>query len=138
MARFVDTTFWIALLNPKDAHHAAAAETMASIAAEGGAAPPLVYSDYVFDELVTTTLAQTKRHDKAVRAGRALLASKGARLVRISERTFEDAWELFQKRRDKRWSFTDCTSFRMMEALGIDTALSFDSDFREAGFNTAP
>lgn len=138
MPHFVDTTFWVALSNPKDANHGKATQIMAEIRAASGAAPPLVYSDYVFDEVVTTVGARTRRHDVAVAAGRALLSSRAARLVRISEKTFGKAWELFEQRADKRWSFTDCTSFCLMEELGIETALTFDRDFREAGFSTQP
>lgn len=138
MAQFVDASFWIALLNPRDTNHRRALEAMAEISAAGGLAPPIVYTDYVFSEVVTTTLARTRRHDRAVEAGRVLLASKGARMVRISERLFDEAWALFQKRRDKRWSFTDCASFCVMDALGIRSALSFDPDFRQAGYAVGP
>jgi len=39
---------------------------------------------------------------------------------------------------DKRWSFTDCTSFVLMQNLGIRKALTFDANFRQAGFATFP
>jgi len=51
---------------------------------------------------------------------------------------FEAAWSLFLDRADKRWSFTDCTSFVLMENLGIRKAVTFDGNFRQAGFAMFP
>lgn len=34
---------------------------------------------------------------------------------------------------DKRFSFVDCTSFTIMQRLGIGTAFAFDDDFRRLG-----
>ena len=35
-------------------------------------------------------------------------------------------------------SLVDCTAFQTMRRLGIETAFTFDSHFREEGFNTIP
>jgi predicted nucleic acid-binding protein len=35
---------------------------------------------------------------------------------------------------DKSWSYTDCTSFAVMERLGIATAFSFDYNFSQYGY----
>jgi predicted nucleic acid-binding protein len=39
---------------------------------------------------------------------------------------------------DKRLSLTDCASFELMHRLGIDTAFTFDRDFRDCGFRMVP
>jgi len=70
--------------------------------------------------------------------GQAILESKNLRLVRVELPAFEAAWKLFVRRSDKRWSFTDCTSFVLMENLGIRKAVTFDANFRQAGFATFP
>src|SRR5438093_254704 len=77
----------------------------------------LVLSDYVFDETVTTLRFQSRRHDVAALAGKAILESKAFDWVSVEEPVFEAAWSLFLERPDKRWSFTDCTSFMLMENL---------------------
>lgn len=138
MVYFADATFLVALFNKGDAHHEEAVATMARVAKEGGASPPLVLTDYVFDEVITTVLYKTRRHDRAATAGRMLRESRGARMVTVSSPTFERAWELFLDRKDKMWSFTDCTSFTVMEEVGLRMALTFDSDFEEAGFAAIP
>src|SRR5438093_8238928 len=51
---------------------------------------------------------------------------------------FDAAWSLFLYRADKPWSFTDCTSFVLMDNLGIRQAVAFDANFRQAGFATFP
>jgi hypothetical protein len=97
-----------------------------------------VFTDYIFDEVVTTVLYRTRSHELATSAGKMMMEAKVARMMAVTAKTFHSAWQLFLQRADKRWSFTDCTSFRLMEELGIETALSFDSDFREAGFAILP
>jgi len=39
---------------------------------------------------------------------------------------------------DKDFSFTDCTSFALMERLKIKTAFSFDAHFTQYGFIRIP
>jgi predicted nucleic acid-binding protein len=39
------------------------------------------------------------------------------------------AFAYFTKHADKRYSFVDCTSFVLMEKLGISVAWSVDDDF---------
>jgi len=97
----------------------------------------LVFSDYVFDETAMAIVVRSRRPDSSA-AGRAMLESKNRRLVRVEVPAFGAAWKLFVRRSDKRWSFTDCTSFVLMENLGIRKAVTFDANFRQAGFATFP
>lgn len=46
-------------------------------------------------------------------------------------------WMAFRYR-DKRFSFTDCTSFVVMQELKIARALSTDAHFRQMGFQAVP
>jgi predicted nucleic acid-binding protein len=56
-------------------------------------------------------------------------------LTRISG---EAAWEMFQAYEDKEWSFTDCTSFVLMQRRQLYLAFSFDYHFKQAGFQLWP
>src|SRR2546427_2949228 len=64
---------------------------------------------------------------------RAILESKNLRLVRIEPPVFAAAWKLFVRRSEKRWSFTDCTSFVLMENLDLRKTLAFRSKLRRGG-----
>ena len=47
---------------------------------------------------------------------------------------FYAAWELFKKYDDKKFSFTDVTSFQITRELNIGKAFSYDWHFEQAGF----
>jgi len=135
---FVDTSFLIARFNRKDRDHRAAASFLKGQLDSGTEAFRLVLSDYVFDETITTLRFKSGRHDVAAAAGRTILDSAAFERVSVEPPVFDAAWSLFLERTDKPWSFTDCTSFVLMENLGIRKALTFDANFRQAGFATFP
>lgn len=135
---FVDTSFLVARFSRRDRNHAAAAAFLREQAEPGVESLRLILSDYIFDETVTTLLMHSGRNDVAVAAGKAIHDSEALGMVRVEAPVFEAAWALFQDGKDKRWSFTDCTSFVLMENLDIRKALTFDRNFREAGFASLP
>ena len=135
---FVDTSFFVARFNRRDRNHRLASSFLGSQREPDADVFRLVLSDYVFDETVTTLRFQSRRHDVAVTAGKAILESKAFDRVSVEEPVFEAAWSLFLERPDKRWSFTDCTSFVLMENLDLRKALAFDRNFVEAGFAVIP
>jgi predicted nucleic acid-binding protein len=51
---------------------------------------------------------------------------------------FEVARGLFFRYRDKRYSFTDCTSFAVMQELKLKQALATDDHFRQVRFDVLP
>lgn len=135
---FVDTTFLVARFNLRDTNHKSALSLLRDLAEGKAGTFRLVTTDYVFDEMVTAILARTGRQGLAAEAGRAILGSKAWRLEVLSRQDFERGWTLFLERKDKRWSFTDCTSFAFMEHRGFKKALSFDRNFAQAGFAMFP
>jgi len=56
----------------------------------------------------------------------------------VSSRDEDAAWTLFERYRDKTFSFTDCTSFALMQRLRLDAALALDGDFRSYGLQCVP
>jgi predicted nucleic acid-binding protein len=123
---FVDTTAWYALLDRKDAHHASAKRFQAEDRR------PFATSNYVVDELLTLT-KRCLGADAAVRVGGQIFAQQIARLYTITPDLEQAAWGIFQRFADKGFSFTDCTSFALMEHAGIDAAFAFDVHFRQYG-----
>jgi len=126
-----DTSGWYALVDASDPDHDRARDWFMQNRL------PLITTDYVFDE--TLTLIRTSLgHGKAVKFAEKLLASHLAQLASVTEEDKERAWAVFQRYDDKVLSFTDCTSFAVMERLGIDTAFTVDHDFAALGYVMVP
>ncbi len=126
---FVDTAAFLAIENLRDAHHDEALRYQRSCLKKGR---PLVTSDYVLDETYTI-LRIRAGHPIAVQFGEALRASRLMRVEYLSPEAIESAWRVFRTYADQDFSFTDCTSFVLMERLGIEAAFTFDSHFRRYG-----
>ena len=58
------------------------------------------------------------------------------RLERVSETDEERAVQIIEQYRDKAFSYTDATSFAIMERLRIEAAFSFDRHFQQFGRTT--
>jgi predicted nucleic acid-binding protein len=55
-------------------------------------------------------------------------------VVPYTRTLFEKAGALYLQAKDKRWSFTDCSSFVIMRERNIRDALTADEHFEQAGF----
>ena len=132
---FVDSGAWIALSLPNDRNGSAARAAHSELAR--GVHGSLVTSNFVLDEAVTF-LRMASDVPIAARFARTVLSSKNVVVALIDPGTFEAALRLFEERPDKRRSFTDCTSFAVMNDLGIERAFTFDRNFQEAGFSRVP
>jgi len=132
---FVDTGAWYALMDATDPNHAAALAVYRDLAR--GRMGRLVTSDYVLAEAYTLCrfrggIEPLKRLVALVRE------SPSLRVLRVSEVEYDRALELMLTREDKRWSFTDCTSFVLMDSLAVRDAFAFDENFAQAGFSVQP
>ena len=128
---FVDTSAWFAFVNRGDRDHAKVRRLLAAHAGR------LVTTNFVFDETVTLC-ARRAGHAAAVRLGEAVLDARLVDLVRVGHEDETRAWDLFRRRSDKDYSFTDCVSFVVMRRLAITRAAALDEDFREEGFLVLP
>ncbi len=60
-------------------------------------------------------------------------------VVPIVQSLFDEAWGVFERfNKDKRWSFTDCTSFAVMKQMNIREVFAFDHHFEQMGFKRNP
>ena len=71
-------------------------------------------------------------------SGDLLSSSANFQVIRVSDRDFDQALALMLAHEDKKWSFTDCTTFVLMRELQIRDAFTFDHNFTEAGFRPLP
>jgi len=123
---FVDTSAWYAIIDKNDRDHALAATKIQVLDR------PLVTSNYIFDEILTLLKAKLG-FTVAVPFGQKLWNQEISALVRITEDDEERAWRIFRQYDDKGFSFTDGTSFALMERLDINTVFAFDDHFIQYG-----
>lgn len=123
---FVDTSFWAALGNARDAHHAIAKRLWADKPAF------VVTSNHVLGE-TWTLLNRRCGHRVAVTAA-AIRFSSHVRLEHVTAEVEERAWEWLAQHDEREYSFVDATSFALMRKKKLHNAYAFDEDFSAAGF----
>ena len=136
MKIFIDTSAIIAYFNADDRFHGEASGVMRGLTEGRIPLTRLYVSDYVFDEAVTFIECVLRDHALAMDVGEALLSSPFTTMLRVEEEVFEQAWERFKA--GEGLSFTDCSSFALMDRYGINHAFTFDRHFTEAGFHVLP
>ena len=130
---FVDTWGWLVLANDRDPAFAAVAELRRQYAESGAL---WVTTDYVLDETITRLFASAPfRHAQAFCKGIFDSQQAGAVVIEpIHAQRFQNAYRLRLRYRDKpRVSFTDLTSFTVMQELGIHQVLTGDAHFQQVG-----
>ncbi len=124
---FVDTSFFIALLDPQDENHSRAVGAFEAFQGTRLSDRLLTTNNVVLE---TITVARYEAgHALAVKAGQMLYGGKLARVHRTTAEEEAAGFAYLQKCEDKEYSAVDCLSFAVMEKLGIQEALAFDSDF---------
>jgi predicted nucleic acid-binding protein len=131
---FVDTSAFVALEDADDEHHEAALQFQTSLLPR---VTRFVTTNFVLDETYTW-LRMNIGHAKAVEFGGRVKDSKLLQVQHISEEIERRAWDIFCRYDDKDFSYTDCTSFALMQLLALDTAFAFDQHFRQFGFVCLP
>jgi len=132
---FFDMGAWVALSVAGDRNASPAKSLYAEISR--GVHGAIVTTNFVLDESATL-IRMASDVETASRFLRTVLGAKGVTVVWIDPGHFAGAVDLFERHADKRWSFTDCTSFVVMRDLGITDAFTFDRNFGEAGFTRLP
>jgi uncharacterized protein len=130
---FVDTWAWYALADATDAEHARAQATNDRLLNAGDV---FVTTNFVLAEAFTL-IRYHLHHAAAVRFHQLLQQMvKGGlvEVIRISEEHEVSAWAIFEKYSDQRFSYTDCTSFTVMQDLNLTDVFTGDHHFSILGF----
>lgn len=134
MKIFVDTAGWIAIADRNDQY--------AKIAGQFYTELILKRSNLLTSNLVLTEtfnlLARTIGAKATINFGNALKTNVFLKIESITPIDWESGWNILGKYTDKHFSFTDCTSFALMERLKIKSAFTFDAHFRQYGFSVFP
>lgn len=131
---FLDSSWFKAVIDEKDDFHTQANLILDRLEKEESI---LVTSNYVLDE--TFTLVRVKCGLEKCRKLNEYLRDLGEqlRIERVQTKDERLAWEWFWEPWSKL-SYTDCTSFAVMERLGIKQVATFDEHFIKAGFSFLP
>jgi uncharacterized protein len=125
---FVDTSFWVGLINRRDTCHEQATALLAAHDRDR-----LVTTNEVRGE-TWTFLRRRAGHAVALRFLDAVAASPRVEVVRVSETIEADAERWLRRKDDREFSWVDATSFAVMRELRTTEAFAFDGDFAAAGF----
>lgn len=123
---FADTSAWYAIIDRNDGNHTAALQFIEKLDR------PLLTSNFIIDEILTLVKGRLG-YDLAVEIGQKLWNQEIAKVFRVTEEDEQAAWKVFVRYRDKGFSFTDCTSFALMERLKVNTVFAFDDHFTQYG-----
>ena len=127
---FTDTSYWIALLNPRDELHAKAFRVTQQLSSVG-----MVTTEMILVELLNSfSDAGPRVRRAATKAVETLRTSRDIRVVPQTPEQFGNALVRYAQSTDKSWSLTDCASFQIMEAEHIQAALTHDRHFEQAGY----
>ena len=130
---FADTSYWVALINPKDEWHSKALNLSQSLTGM-----ILITTDEVLGEVLTFFSGygpHTRRSVAQIIIG-ILTNETYVEVVEQSRESFLSGLALYEKRLDKSFSLTDCISMQLMRAEGISEVLTNDRHFAQEGYIT--
>ena len=130
---FADTSYWVALIDPKDKWHSKAINLSQSLAGL-----KLITTDEVLSEVLTFFSGYGPHIRKSVAeiVFGALTNETYIEVVGQSRESFLSGLALYEKRLDKSYSLADCISMQLMRAEGISEVLTNDKHFSQEGFTT--
>lgn len=132
MRLLADTGALLAFTLKNDRHHRAAVGFL-----RHHTSTRFVLTELILGELVTRLRARASA-DTAAAVGRSVLESRRFALAFTDGELLHDAIARMGRYADKRLSLTDCTSFALIDRLGLDGAFAFDTDFRDCGYRMFP
>jgi uncharacterized protein len=127
---FVDTAYFVALLDRRDSLHERALKLAKKF---DDTFATLVTSDAVLIELANY-FARTPLRPFAIDWVFALRESQDWQIVALSPALLVRAEALYRAHRDKTWSVTDCCIMETMRDRRISEIATTDRGFKQAGF----
>ena len=136
MARaiFIDTSAWLALIDPKDTYHPTALVTFPQVLRQ-------------WRSLITTNLVIAEAYALIryrVNYTAAMQFLQGLDTQVQLERVYSsavleiEAVAILRRYTDQKFSYVDAVSFALMHQRNINTAFAFDRHFWTAGFSLLP
>ena len=133
MGIFLDTGFYIGLIDPTDKYYKRSFDLLKGL--QTGKFGLIYTSSFIMAESATLVAARTKKNPIAIKEiENFFLGDKQiATILRLNEKNEKDAWEIFQKinveKKSKVVSFIDCSNIVLCRNYSIDNILSYDPHF---------
>jgi predicted nucleic acid-binding protein len=127
---FLDTSGLYALVDKNDEWHDKAARVVRQILQSRR---KLITTDQIIIETVNLSVAR-KSHFVGKRVLDLVEQSAGISVEWLGSVRFDAAKAFYRKHSDHAFSFTDCTSFIVMQELHLTEALTSDNHFSQARF----
>lgn len=129
---FIDTAFFISTIDKSDKYHQIALKCYQKLITKRWS---LITTDAILIEL-GNCFAKKQWRDVAYKWIININTNKNIfKVVSTTTEIFSQAIALYGNRMDKEWGLTDCISFVVMKKYQIDSALTIDHHFEQAGFN---
>ncbi len=133
MAIFLDTGFYMGLVNPKDHHHSRCNSLLKELIA--GQYGQVFTSSFIMLETSTLVAIRTHRNIKALNETHDLFLGQNqlAIILHPNNQIYSQTWDLFLKMNNdqnlKVVSFVDCANIVFCQYRKIDKILAFDHHF---------
>jgi len=125
---FLDTSYVLALINPRDIYHKKAKELFPQLRT----ANEIWITEAVLIE-IGNALSRSNRF-AAVDFINNCYTTDNVKIVSVDEDLFRRAVKFYQVYKDKDWGLTDCISFIVMKEHDLIEAFTADEHFKQAGF----
>jgi len=127
---FVDTSYFIALVNKNDQYHNAAkirAKQITQDRTRCHTSIPVLFE-------IADGFSRIGRRKIGMDLIENIIHSNNFIIHPFSEFLFSEATKLYLSRKDKEWGLTDCYSFLLMKDKNLSDALTSDKHFQQFGF----
>lgn len=131
MIFFIDTSFFIALIKQNDPHHQKARQFLDHVQNNS----IVFYTSYYIIDEAATVLSMRVSKIRAVQFLKSLKDDDFPIILEVNEKIRKEAYQLFQRIKDKNISMIDCYSAELMKSKKIKQCLTFDQHFKKLGFD---
>jgi uncharacterized protein len=127
---FADTNYWVAIIDQRDQHHGMAKLISASLRDI-----KIISTQEVLGELLTAFSNRgTFWRAQVIMYIQRILQNNTIEIVEQSSMSFVRAFEHYQRRLDKQYSYVDCVAMSTMLDRHITDILTNDHHFEQEGF----
>ena len=127
---FADSSYWIAVANPKDQWSEAAKHARKSL----GDAVLFTTDEVLIEFLTALSRGGPTLRQAAAKMVRAILANVNVRVIPQTREGFLKGLTRYEGREDKEYSLTDCVSMNVIESHALTEVLTNDHHFEQEGF----